>query len=46
VPLLNRNLDEFDRAGEVDELITVQVFALDAEENVAIRGRSVLERRL
>src|SRR6266545_5096227 len=41
VPLLNRNLDEFDRAGEVDELITVQILALDAEENVAIRSRSV-----
>src|SRR4030095_11746059 len=41
VPLFNRNLDQLDRAGEMDELVTVQVFALNAEENIAIRRRSV-----
>src|SRR5215468_3800786 len=45
VPLFNRNLNELDRAGEVDELITMKVLTLDAEENVAIRSRRAQHHR-
>src|SRR5262249_37460391 len=45
VPLFNRNLDELDRAGEMNELIAIEILAFYAEEHVAIRRRSVQHHR-
>src|SRR5262245_8209646 len=45
VPLFNRKLDKLDGSGEMKELVTVEIFAFDAEERVAIRRRSVQHHR-
>ena len=36
--LFDRQLDQFRRAGDVDQLVTVEIFAFDAEQHVAIVG--------